>query len=455
MCQAARPEFSPDMRPPGGAAAPTYRSIAFIAPAGRTPRRAERCSGFGRFFVPFDRIPPSAAEPVRRRPVGRPHGEADPDRIHMLKKILKYTRRALLAVLLLLLLLPALCYIPGIQELIRREAERQAARTLGMELSIGRIRLAFPLRLTVTETRLVERGDTLLSCGRLALDVSPGPLLRRRIDIRRLQLDDTRIDYGDSLTGSSLRAAIGSFSLDGMIDLRTRAISVGSARLAEGDAALTMRPAPKREEPPTDTAAAPWRIDIGSLRLADAAFRLRNEPGPLLLDIRLDDGRAEAARIDLGNLAVSVRSVRLDGGSYACLMPAAGHDAQHETGTATEGPSPEARRTAGTVPEAADAPAAGPWEIRIDRIELHDNRAQYAIANHRPTAGFDPEAIAVTGFDTEIDSLRSYGAQLAVRIRSMRFAERSGFTVEKLCGSLALSPDGAELTGLKIAPMYP
>ena len=113
----------------------------------------------------------------------------------MLKKILKYTRRALLAVLLLLLLLPALCYIPGIQELIRREAERQAARTLGMELSIGRIRLAFPLRLTVTETRLVERGDTLLSCGRLALDVSPGPLLRRRIDIRRLQLDDTRIDY--------------------------------------------------------------------------------------------------------------------------------------------------------------------------------------------------------------------------------------------------------------------
>lgn len=41
----------------------------------------------------------------------------------MLKKILKYTRRALLAVLLLLLLLPALCYIPGIQELIRREAE--------------------------------------------------------------------------------------------------------------------------------------------------------------------------------------------------------------------------------------------------------------------------------------------------------------------------------------------
>ena len=123
MRQAARPEFSPDMRPPGGAAAPTYRSIAFIAPAGRTPRRAERCSGFGRFFVPFDRIPPSAAEPVRRRPVGRPHGEADPDRIRMLKKILKYTRRALLAVLLLLLLLPALCYIPGIQELIRREAE--------------------------------------------------------------------------------------------------------------------------------------------------------------------------------------------------------------------------------------------------------------------------------------------------------------------------------------------
>lgn len=372
----------------------------------------------------------------------------------MLKKILKYTRRALLAVLLLLLLLPALCYIPGIQELIRRQAERQVARALNMELSIGSIRLAFPLRLTVTGTRIVERGDTLLSCGRLALDISPGPLLRRRIDIRRFQIDDTRIDYDDSLTGTSLRAAIGSFALNGVIDLRARSIAVGSVCLAEGDAALTTHTVTKQEESPTDSAAAPWRIDIGCLRLQDIGFRLRSEPEASQLDVKLADGEAEAARIDLGQLAVSVRSVRLDGGSYAYLTPSVAGPAPHDESPAAEslppkaGPAPEKESTA---QGGAQAPAAAPWEIRIDRIELHDNRAQYTLAGHRPASGFDPAAIVITGFDTEIDSLRSYGAQLAVRIRSMSFAERSGLTVEELCGALALSPDGAELSGLRIA----
>ena len=82
----------------------------------------------------------------------------------MFGKILKYLLRGVLVVVLLLALLPALLYVPGVQRRIVSHAEVYLSRSLGMDLSIGRIRLAFPLHLTVDRVVLLEEGDTLLRC---------------------------------------------------------------------------------------------------------------------------------------------------------------------------------------------------------------------------------------------------------------------------------------------------
>ncbi|MFQ7501920.1 MAG: hypothetical protein ACLRMJ_00025 [Alistipes finegoldii] len=55
----------------------------------------------------------------------------------MLKKILKYTFRTLLVILLVLMLVPALLYIPAVQDFVRGKAIGYASRTLGMDLSVG------------------------------------------------------------------------------------------------------------------------------------------------------------------------------------------------------------------------------------------------------------------------------------------------------------------------------
>lgn len=48
----------------------------------------------------------------------------------MLKKILKYTFRTLLVILLVLILVPALLYIPAVQDFVRSKAVGYASRTL-------------------------------------------------------------------------------------------------------------------------------------------------------------------------------------------------------------------------------------------------------------------------------------------------------------------------------------
>lgn len=105
-----------------------------------------------------------------------------------------------------------------------------ASRTLGMEVSVERIRLAFPLRLTVDNTLLADRTDTLLRCGRLSLDAALWPLIRKEVAIRSFALERVAAHYKDTLAGMDLRLAAGELSLEAVrADLSaTRPASPGS-----------------------------------------------------------------------------------------------------------------------------------------------------------------------------------------------------------------------------------
>ena len=83
----------------------------------------------------------------------------------MFKKIIKYTFRVVLCGLVLLIVLPFLLYIPGIQNFIRRQAESYVARNTEMRLSVRQIRLSFPLRLVVDDVMVPTPAlDTMAYC---------------------------------------------------------------------------------------------------------------------------------------------------------------------------------------------------------------------------------------------------------------------------------------------------
>ena len=169
----------------------------------------------------------------------------------MLKKILKHTLRTLLVILLVLLLVPALLYVPAVQDLARRRAVAYASRTLGMEVSVERIRLAFPLRLTVDNTLLADRTDTLLRCGRLSLDAALWPLIRKEVVIRSFALERVAAHYKDTLAGMDLRLAAGELSLEAVrADLSANTAGISRLVLADADIRLNLTeaaPAEKKE----------------------------------------------------------------------------------------------------------------------------------------------------------------------------------------------------------------
>lgn len=401
----------------------------------------------------------------------------------MLKKILKYTFRTLLVILLVLMLVPALLYIPAVQDFVRGKAVGYASRTLGMDLSVERLRLSFPLRLSVDNTLLTDKGDTLLSCGHLSLEVAVWPLLRKEVAVRSLELTKLAAHYRDSTAGMDLKVAAGQFAVnDCRVGLPAKTVGISRIALTDGDVFLnTAENAPAEK---ADSAAAlPWQIDVGKLTVANLAFGMRTAPAVTDLSVRLPDGEVDSCRVLLDSRQVSVKSILLNRGGYAYLTaPAdAGEKAPDKTAvpdkrtasnkttarskaapsdkTATQGKAAHPDKTAAAdnassphdaTADDGEAPAL-PWTVRVGSVALNDNSLEYGTLHHRPAAGFDPAFIVLSPLDLSVDSIYNRGADIALRIRRLAFTERSGLSVRNAAGAFAMDSTGISLSGFELA----
>ena len=84
----------------------------------------------------------------------------------------------LLPVVLVLLAL-LLVYLPPVQRFAKDKAAAYAASTLGMDVSVGRVALRFPLSLVVADAYVRDATDTVLYVRELVVDIPLAPLLRR------------------------------------------------------------------------------------------------------------------------------------------------------------------------------------------------------------------------------------------------------------------------------------
>ena len=401
----------------------------------------------------------------------------------MLKKILKYTFRTLLVILLVLMLVPALLYIPAVQDFVRGKAVGYASRTLGMDLSVERLRLSFPLRLSVDNTLLTDKGDTLLSCGHLSLEVAVWPLLRKEVAVRSLELAKLAAHYRDSTAGMDLKVAAGQFAVnDCRVGLPAKTVGISRIALTDGDVFLNTAESAPAEK--ADSAAAlPWQIDVGKLTVANLVFGMRTAPAATDLSVRLPDGEVDSCRVLLDSRQASVKSILLNRGGYAYLTaPAdAGEKAPDKTAvpdkrtasnkttarskaapsdkTATQGKAAHPDKTAAAdnassphdaAADDGEAPAL-PWTVRVGSVALNDNSLEYGTLHHRPAAGFDPAFIVLSPLDLSVDSIYNRGADIALRIRRLAFTERSGLSVRNAAGAFAMDSTGISLSGFELA----
>ena len=302
------------------------------------------------------------------------------------KKWLKRAVWILLTPILLFLVLMILLYVPPVQNVLRKQVTAMASEATGMDISVERIDLRFPLNLLVRGVRVIQpadpaqgqaRPDTLLDLQRLEVRVQAWPLLKGRVEVDNITLSQVAVNSAGLVEGMRVKGVLGKFFLASHgIDLTAEDAILNQVELS--DTHLQVELADTTQTPPdTTTTALNWKVALHALKLKNVS---------LTLDMPLD-------------------SVRL----AATLGEAVIEDADADLGKQFYG-----------------------WR----RFLLSGSTLKYDTGGSEPAEGFDASHIALRDIRIGIDSVMAYGRNLNAVVREFSMNERSGLSVTSLTGRL-------------------
>ena len=309
-----------------------------------------------------------------------------------MRRWLKWIGIAALVPVSLVSLLAVLLYIPSFQDFAVREAAAYASRATGMRIGIQRLRLSFPLALSVRGIEVVgASADTLLSLGDLTVRVQARPLFRRQVLVEAVDLRDVRLDTGSSLEGMTLRGTLGRlYAKADYIDLANERATLNEIDLSDTAITLLLDDTTAR----ADTGASVpvnWALLLEKIRLRDVAFALQMPSDSLRLTAFIERAGLERGFVDLGEALYKVRSFRVENSSLA-------YDANFAA----------------------------------------------------PAAGLDPAHIRLSAFHTAIDSIFYQGRNINARVCGLSAEERSGLTLTALEGDVRADTARIHLPELRL-----
>ena len=115
-----------------------------------------------------------------------------------MRKKIKWTAIAVATPILAFCLLAALFYFPPFQNWAVRQAAAYASEKMGMQVTVGYVRLAFPLDLRLEHVQALQPNDslpqvcdTVLMARSVVADVALWPLFDKQVDVSELALHDS------------------------------------------------------------------------------------------------------------------------------------------------------------------------------------------------------------------------------------------------------------------------
>lgn len=314
-----------------------------------------------------------------------------------MKRVLLWIGGIVLLPVVLLLVVAVLIYVPPVQNWAVRQVAHVASESTGMEISVDRVSLVFPLDLGVYGVRVLQPDssqphvrDTVADVGRLVVSVRLRPLFGGRVVVDGLELADTRIDTDTLIATTRVSGSIGRLSLSSRgIDLGRQTVELNGAVLSDAAVRVELRDTVV----PPDTASAPvlWRIYADRLDIKRTSIDLHTAGDTLRVQAGIGTLTAREGDIDLGTGRYAVGSLTLADGTVA----------------------------------------------------YDDNTAPR-------TDGLDPSHIALSAVNIGIDSVLYHDPQLRLSLRYCRMDEKSGLSLADLTGPVAMDSVRLSLPSLTL-----
>lgn len=276
----------------------------------------------------------------------------------------------------LVLLVSVLLYIPPVQNFAVKKAAYYAGKATGMQIGIERIRLSFPLNLTVRGVEvLTTPADTLLTLKSLTVNVRALPLLKKEVLVDAIDLEGVKVNTGTFIEGMEIKGGLGRlYAKADRINLSKEKVTFNTIDLS--DTAITLLLNDTTTKADTTSTAVNWILNLQKINLDRVVFAMQMPADSLRLSTYIDKANLKDGIVDLGASHYGADLFTLTGSTL-------GYDANYQD----------------------------------------------------PVAGFDPSHIALSNVTILLDSLFYGGRDIKARIRELSAEDRSGLTISSLTGS--------------------
>lgn len=251
----------------------------------------------------------------------------------MRKKIIRWFVGIILAPIALFFIVAVLLYIPPIQDFAVNKTTAILSENTGMEVRIGRLRLAFLLDIDLQNVEINDStGENLLTVERLIIDLSYPKLLHGEVDVEGIELNNARVNTKDLIDGLKLKGKIGRLFADSHgIELTASEAVINNIQLNDTDLEIELKTT--QEEEDTESTTPDWTININSVLLTDVHLTLGMPTDSMTVETNISSATMQQGIINLANGIYNIRHFDLTADSLRYDIPykeqTTGLDANH------------------------------------------------------------------------------------------------------------------------------
>ena len=187
---------------------------------------------------------------------------------------------------LLFLFLTFLLYLPPVQNAVVPYVTDKVSEPTGMQVSVGRVLLSFPLDLcvegfrmqmpgdsaTVQKRRAVPPTDTIAEVERMQVSVRLLPLLRSRVVVDELLVNKLKLNTAGMIESAVVRGTVDRVQVKvPLVDLSTDSVRVTMAAIDGARLRVTLA---DRVPPDTTATEVTWRVAIDSAAVTRSEVHL-------------------------------------------------------------------------------------------------------------------------------------------------------------------------------------
>ena len=219
---------------------------------------------------------------------------------------------------LLFLMAIILLYLPPIQRFAVDKASAIASETTGLDITVGRLDLRFPLDLVVQNVLAVTpaKKDTLLSLERLKVELRFWKLLKKEVEIEEVSVKGATVDTRDFLDGLEVKGYLGELFLEShgvMFSPETARINEFSVK--NTDLSVTLENLESSESTSSDTLY--WKILLDKIALENVGLALQMPRDSFFLQTKLPGVTLKDGVVDLRESSYFVKTFSIDEASLA------------------------------------------------------------------------------------------------------------------------------------------